>query len=150
MKTKYTKIWRILAVLCVIGSYLCYRSVGSSNEISMNWSWPIHLLVMVAAGAALFNFIGARNRAMKVVASSQLPASKKLVGKVIVESIAMVCMLILIVPPLIIVNQAGPDFKIVEGTTMFYLSWLGFSVLAVVYFLLLQPIVSTILDKYSS
>ncbi len=151
MNTKYTIFFRVLSVLCVIAAYVCYRSLGTSTEIPIQWSWPIHILIMMVAGAAVISFIGARNKAINMIISSTLlPPNKRWIGKITIETAAMAFMLVLVFPPLIIVNNSVANLQSMEGLNMFYSAWLGFSVLAATYFILLQPVISVLLSKYAS
>jgi hypothetical protein len=116
----------------------------------MQYSWPAHLLVMVVSIAAGFNFMKARNKVMYFVEKNALSQSKKWMGIIGVESVAMVIMLALIIPAIIVLNKAGPNFKEASGEEMFYLAWLGFSISAILYFLIFQPIAIKYLHKYVS
>lgn len=149
METKYINLWRALAGLSVAAAYVCYSSLATPSEIAIHWSWPIQLLAMAVVIAAGVNFARTRNTVMRQVAAKPWSEGKRWLGKLIVELAAMVALLSMLIPAVLIFNLR-PDLLADSAEAMLYPLWLGFSVLAPIYFLVLQPLLDRLIIRHVS
>ncbi|MDH5653364.1 MAG: hypothetical protein OEZ39_16015 [Gammaproteobacteria bacterium] len=142
---RFPIIWRKLSALSLISGAICYRLLGTVNEISIQWSWPVHFLVVIAAIVALIDFARKRNATDTTVLGDVEERSKA--RKMLFGFTTFLAALLLLVPAVVLLNMVTPGLLGVSGTTMFYISWLGFSLFTVLYFWFFLPIADRYLDE---
>ncbi len=144
---KYPIIWRKLSALSLISGAICNRLDGTENEISIQWIWPLHFLVLIATLVAIVDFMKKRHETPQGVSENEISddlsrGRKWLFGAT--TTLAVTLLLVLVIATL---NLVGPGFMTMTAKTVFYISWLGFSILTVLYFWFFLPLADRYLNE---
>lgn len=147
LSMRYPIIWRKLSALSLISAAICYRLTGTNNEISIQWTWPLHFLVVIAATVAIVDFMKKRHESVLDLVDNN-PSDGNIRGrKLLFGTTIFLTALLLLVLAVATLNLIGPGFISLTAETVFYISWLCFSIFTVLYFWFFLPIADRYLDE---